>query len=497
MNSMFLLNSDKKELDFEFKRACLKKIQNKTKDIVFYCPIFSQNSIDEVKKICDLEQISFSQFHSFAKEKAYEIYTKNTQLFFKQLIQDYEKLKAQGKFVVVLGVDNFGFMGDFDLNIKLAKELNSPLYLSIGKENFSLVEFLLKEKLSNYILLCENENLDDLCLIEEYNYKTQARFSYELFARAKANKKTVVLPESLDERILKASEFLIQNEIVDLILLGNSNEIIAKANSLNINIDGVRIINPLNSQYNQEFEELLYELRKNKGMTKEEAKKLVQDQTYFATLLVYTKRADAMVSGASTTTAQTIRPALQIVKTKPELSLVSGMFFMSLEDKVLVFADCAVTPNPKPEQLAEIAYVSAQSAKTFGIEPKVALLSYSSGDSGSGASVDLIKDAFVIAKEKYPDLLVEGPIQFDAAIDEKTAKSKMPNSLVAGKANVFVFPDLNAANICYKAVQRTAKSLAIGPILQGLKKPINDLSRGCLVDDVINTVILSAIQAQD
>ena len=231
-------------------------------------------------------------------------------------------------------------------------------------------------------------------------------------------------------------------------------------------------------------------------MSENEAKELVKDRTYFGTMLVHTNKADAMVSGASTTTAETIRPALQFVKTKDGVSVVSGMFFMLLEDRVLVFADCAVTTNPTPEQLAEIAYSSANTAKAFGMNPKVAMLSYSTGSSGSGVSVDAIKEALAIAKERYPDLEINGPLQFDAAIDIKTAKSKMPNCSVAGHANVFIFPDLNAANICYKAVQRTANTLAVGPILQGLKKPINDLSRGCLVDDIVNTVILSAIQAQ-
>ncbi|RKO65123.1 phosphate acetyltransferase [Campylobacter sp. P255] len=489
MKSMFLLDCT----DMHFLQQCLERVQGQ---IVFYFPVFSEKNKEKIALFSAEKKLKVDFSYSFEKNDYQAKITQNSNDFFKKIIEDFEAIKKENDFIVVLGVDDFGLMGDLNLNISLAKELNTPVYVKCQDKNYTMLNFLLSQKLNQYVLLKENETFDQE-LLQEYNYKTQARFSYELFEKAKADKKIVVLPESFDERVLKASEFLIQNEIVDLILLGDSNEICAKANSLNINIDGVRIINPKNSQYNEEFEELLYEARKNKGMSKEEAKKLVQDKTYFATMLVHTQKAHAMVSGASTTTAETIRPALQIIKTKPDVSLVSGMFFMSLEDKVLVFADCAVMPNPTPAQLAEIAYVSANSAKSFGLDPKVALLSYSSGDSGSGASVDAIKEATKIAREKYPQLEVEGPIQFDAAYDILTAKSKMPNSKVAGRANVYVFPDLNAANICYKAVQRTANSLAIGPILQGLKKPINDLSRGCLVEDIINTVILSAIQAQE
>ena len=284
---------------------------------------------------------------------------------------------------------------------------------------------------------------------------------------------------------------------MDLILLGDESEIQAKATNLGLNLSKAKMMNPANSPLLAEFSSILYEARKEKGLSEEEAQKLVRDRTYFGTLLVHTNKAQAMVSGASTTTAETIRPALQLIKTKSGVSTVSGAFFMSLEDTVLFFADCAVTPNPTPEQIAEIAYTSASTAKAFGIEPKVAILSYSTGNSGSGVSVDASKEAVKFAKENYPDLLVDGPLQFDAAIDPLTAKSKMPDSKVAGQANVFIFPDLNAANIAYKAVQRTANALAIGPVLQGLKKPVNDLSRGCLVDDIVNTVILSAIQAKD
>lgn len=304
------------------------------------------------------------------------------------------------------------------------------------------------------------------------------------------------MPESHDERILRACELVLKSNVVELILLGDEKEIKEQSAKLNLNLQGVKILNPLNSPYNEELITSLYELRKSKGMSLEEAQKLIKDKNYFGTMLVQNSKADAMVSGATTTTANTIRPALQIIKTKEGINSVSGIFFMGLEDKVLAFADCAVNPNPTAQQLAESAYVSAMTAKSFGFEPKIAMLSYSSGDSGFGASVDLIKEAVKIAKEKYPQLELDGPMQFDCAYDIKTAAKKMPESKIAGHANVYIFPDLNAANISYKAVQRTANALAIGPILQGLKKPVNDLSRGCLVDDIVDTIILSAIQAQ-
>ncbi|MBF7042889.1 phosphate acetyltransferase [Campylobacter volucris] len=484
MNSVFILNYDEKLV-----HSCIDKINT---DVVFYFPVLNNFVKEKVEKLCHDKQINFNFSYTFDNENYKTIMVKNSSDFFKKIIEDFEKIKANHH-TISFGVYDFGLMGDLNLNISLAKELNAPLYAKENKD-YEILHFLLEQKLKNFVLL---KNDEDFSLIDSYTYKTKARFSYELFEKAKSNKKTIVLPESFDERILRASEFLVQNDIVDLILLGDSNEICSKANALNIKIDGVRIINPKNSQYNEEFEELLYEARKNKGMSKEEAKNLIQDKTYFGTMLVHTNKAHAMVSGASTTTAQTIRPALQLIKTKSDVSSVSGMFFMSLEDQVYVFADCAVMPNPTSEQLAELAYVSANSAKAFGLDPKVALLSYSSGDSGSGISVDLVKKAVEIAKEKYPQYLIDGPIQFDAAVDIMTAKSKMPNSKVAGHTNVFIFPDLNAANICYKAVQRTANSLAIGPVLQGLKKPVNDLSRGCLVEDIINTVVLSAIQAQE
>ena len=326
---------------------------------------------------------------------------------------------------------------------------------------------------------------------------TPIKFEYSLYAKARANIKTVVLPESDDERILRATAIIKQSGAANLILLGRQDEVQKSARELGLDLSGVKILDPQTDASLEKFALDLYELRKAKGMSEAQARDLVRDRTYFGTMLVYEGLADAMVSGASTTTAETIRPALQIIKTKPGIASVSGAFIMCLDTQALLFADCAVAPSPSAEYLADIAISSAATAKAFGLEPRVAMLSYSSGDSGSGDSVEFIKTATQKAREKAPELLIDGPLQFDAAVDAAVAKKKMPGSAVAGRANVFIFPDLNCGNICYKAVQRTAGAIAIGPILQGLKKPINDLSRGCEVADVVNTILISAIQAGD
>ena len=489
MDSLYLSTSKNSMLNLKIIEKILDKLTKENKKFIVYSPI-KENDI--------YDNISSQKKYTYDKNQAIKIYNEDVNLFFNEIITTYENLRCDFDFIFVIGTSDFGILSSFELNIKLAKNLNTPFILIADNENDkNTADHYLKNSLkeNDFAIVDENYDFNNLYL-KKYNFLTTPRFKYELIKKSKLNKKVVVLPESDDERILKAAQILTKNDLVDLILLGDSNEIIKKANELDIELSKIRIINPKNSQYNDEFANTLYEARKAKGISLEQAKELVKDRTYFGTLLIYNNIADAMVSGASTTTAETIRPALQLIKTKEGISSVSGIFFMGLEDQVLAFADCAVNPNPTPEQLAQSAYVSAQTAKAFGLDPKIAMLSYSSGDSGSGASVDLVKEALKIAKEKYPDLMIDGPLQFDAAYDLKTAKSKMPNSKVAGYANVFIFPDLNAANIGYKAVQRTANALAIGPILQGLKKPVNDLSRGCLVDDIVDTVILSAIQAQ-
>ncbi|HLV39819.1 phosphate acetyltransferase [Xanthomarina sp.] len=328
---------------------------------------------------------------------------------------------------------------------------------------------------------------------------TPRMFQYNLLKKAKANKKHIVLPEGLDERILRATKRLVELDVVKITLLGDKKEIEEKLTTHDIALDlnKINIINPSESVYFDDYAETLYELRKHKNVNLAMAKDLMIDVSYFGTMMVYKGHADGMVSGAAHTTQHTIIPALQFIKTKPEASIVSSVFFMLLEDRVSVYGDCAINPNPTAEQLAEIAISSAATSLAFEIEPKIAMLSYSSGASGVGEDVERVRKATAIVREKRPDLKVEGPIQYDAAVDIAVGKSKMPDSEVAGQANVFIFPDLNTGNNTYKAVQRETKALAIGPIIQGLNKPVNDLSRGCTTDDIFNTVIVTAIQAQD
>jgi phosphate acetyltransferase len=327
---------------------------------------------------------------------------------------------------------------------------------------------------------------------------TPHMFQYQLVKRAKSQKKHIVLPEGNDDRILKAAARLIAQDIVDLTILGDVNEISATVKRLGIDLDlGLtRIIDPATSDYYPDYVGTLYELRKAKNVTMEMARDLMTDVSYFGTMMVYKGYADGMVSGAIHTTQHTIRPALQFVKTRPGVSVVSSVFFMCLPDRVSVFGDCAVNPNPNAEELAEIAISSAESSLNFGIEPKIAMLSYSSGASGQGEDVEKVRRATEIVKQRRPGLKVEGPIQYDAAVDPIVGRQKMPDSEVAGQASVLIFPDLNTGNNTYKAVQRETGALAIGPMLQGLNKPVNDLSRGCTVADIFNTVVITAIQAQ-
>jgi len=329
------------------------------------------------------------------------------------------------------------------------------------------------------------------------NKLTPSMFQYNLLQRAKANRKHIVLPEGDDERILEAAARLQLLNIVDLTLLGDAKIIQLKCDQkgLQIDLSKITILNPEDSIHNENFAKTLFEARKHKGMTETTALDLTRDVSYYGTLMIHNGLADGMVSGAIHTTMHTIKPALQIIKTKPGVSVVSSVFFMCLSDRVSVMGDCAVNPNPNAEELAEIAISSAASAEAFGIEAKVAMLSYSSGSSGIGEEVEKVRKATEIVKSKFPALKIEGPIQYDAAVDMSVAKTKLPNSEVAGQASVLIFPDLNTGNNTYKAIQRETGALAIGPMLQGLNKPVNDLSRGCTVDDIFNTVLLTAIQA--
>jgi phosphate acetyltransferase len=325
---------------------------------------------------------------------------------------------------------------------------------------------------------------------------TPLMFQQDLMSRARTKRRHIVLPEGVEERILRAAEILCLRDVADLTLLGNAGEIQEKITSLGLRLGGVKILDPTTSDLRDDFGQTYFELRKHKGISLEMALDAMTDVSYFGTMMVHRGLADGMVSGAIHTTQHTIRPALEFVRTRPGCSIVSSVFFMCMPDRVLVYGDCAVNPDPTAEQLADIAISSAETAQSFGIEPRVAMLSYSTGTSGSGADVEKVKEATRIAKQLRPGLKIEGPIQYDAAIDPEVAKVKLPGSEVAGQATVYIFPDLNAGNNAYKAVQRAANAIAIGPVLQGLNKPVNDLSRGCTIADIVNTVAITAIQAQ-
>jgi len=314
--------------------------------------------------------------------------------------------------------------------------------------------------------------------------------------RARSDRRHIVLPEGDDDRILRAAAALLSREVAELTILGDDGAIRARATELGLDIAGAQVLSPTDPALVERFAAEYARLRAHKGITLAQAADTVTDVSYFGTMMVHLGLADGMVSGAAHTTAHTIRPSFEIIKTKPGVNVVSSVFLMALADRVLVYGDCAVIPDPTAEQLADIAISSATTARQFGVDPRVAMLSYSTGESGSGADVDKVRAATALVRERAPELLVEGPIQYDAAADAAVAKAKLPDSAVAGRATVFVFPDLNTGNNTYKAVQRSAGAVAIGPVLQGLNKPINDLSRGALVDDIVNTVAITAIQAQ-
>ncbi|MEV4938279.1 phosphate acetyltransferase [Streptomyces zaomyceticus] len=325
---------------------------------------------------------------------------------------------------------------------------------------------------------------------------TPMMFEHELIEQARADRRRVVLPEGTEERVLRAADVLLRRDVCDLTLLGDVETIRKKAADLGITLAGTQLIDPQTSELRDSFAEKYAALRAHKGVTVELAYDVVSDVNYFGTLMVQEGLADGMVSGSVHSTAATIRPAFEIIKTKPDASIVSSVFFMCLADKVLVYGDCAVNPDPDAEQLADIAVQSAATAARFGVEPRIAMLSYSTGTSGSGADVDKVREATKLVREAHPELRIEGPIQYDAAVEPSVAATKLPGSEVAGQATVLIFPDLNTGNNTYKAVQRSAGAVAVGPVLQGLRKPVNDLSRGALVSDIVNTVAITAIQSQ-
>ena len=325
---------------------------------------------------------------------------------------------------------------------------------------------------------------------------TPLAFQADLIERARADRKRIVLPEPDDDRVLQAAAQVLAAGIADITFVGDADYVAKRSGELGLDLSAAQVVSVDDPAYRERYAEEFARLRAKKGVTLEQAREKVTDVSYFGTMMVHMGDADGMVSGAAHTTAHTIVPSFQIIKTAPGVSVVSSIFLMAMKDRVWAFGDCAVNPNPTAEQLADIAVTSARTAAQFGVTPRVAMLSYSTGTSGSGPDVDVVVEATRLAREKAPELAIEGPIQFDAAVDAAVAATKLPGSEVAGKATVFVFPSLEAGNIGYKAVQRSSGAVAVGPVLQGLNKPVNDLSRGALVEDIVNTVALTAVQAQ-
>lgn len=331
---------------------------------------------------------------------------------------------------------------------------------------------------------------------QEVTVTTPLMFQTDLLAKASILPQTIVLPEPEDDRVLEATAKLLAKKVANITLVGDATSIQSRAEKMKLDIAGANIVSPQDPQLVEKYAAEFARLRAHKGVTLDQARQKMADVSYFATMMVQMGDADGMVSGAIHTTADTIVPAFQIIKTQPGISVVSSAFLMLMSDHVLVMGDCAVNPSPNPDQLAQIAISTAQTARQFGVDPKVAMLSYSTGTSGSGAAVEAVAQATAKVREMDPFLPIEGPIQYDAAVDETVGQKKAPGSLVAGHANVLIYPDLNAGNIAYKAVQRSADAVAVGPILQGLRRPVNDLSRGALVEDIVNTVAITAVQAQ-
>lgn len=370
--------------------------------------------------------------------------------------------------------------------------VSGVLYLGSGREDLGVPTQ--RVELASSVLTRSFRLSSDLLEVPGEPPMTPLRFEGGLLRRARAVGQHIVLPEGDEERILRAAHRLLAEKTCRLTLLGDAAAVKGRAKELGLNLDAAEVVDPATSPLRERFAARYAELRAKKGVTLEQARERVADVSYFGTMMVLEGIADGMVSGAVNTTAHTIRPSLEVVKTRPGVSVVSSVFLMCLADRVLVFGDCAVNPNPNAAQLADIAISSAETARAFGIEPRVAMLSYATGDSGSGPDVDLVVAATEEVRSRAPGLAVDGPLQYDAAVDPDVGTRKRPGSPVAGRATVLIFPDLSAGNAAYKAVQRSANALAIGPVLQGLNKPVNDLSRGALVDDIVNTVAITAIQ---
>lgn len=387
--------------------------------------------------------------------------------------------------------------GDYNFDAQLAAAIGVPVVLAAGDEAAAGLAQARIEEVGATVASVSTGDLGDLQVADVGARRVMSPvvFERQLIEQAKANRKHVVLPEGEDDRILQAADQLLKQGVAELTILGDVDDMHRRAHDLGLDLSGAHLINHLESELADEFAADFAELRKKKGVTLEEAREAMKDVSYFGTMMVHKGLADGMVSGAAHTTAHTIKPSFQIIKTAPGTSVVSSIFLMVMQDRLWAFGDCAVNPNPTAEQLGEIAAVSARTAQQFGIDPKVAILSYSTGTSGSGPDVDRAVAAVEAARQADPELVVDGPLQFDAACDPGVGKKKAPDSAVAGQANVFIFPDLEAGNAGYKIAQRTGGALAVGPVLQGLNKPVNDLSRGATVPDIVNTVAITAIQA--
>lgn len=483
-------------------------------------------TLEDVVETLEAKKILFCQNDNARAIRGFSIATSGVESFLEQIKEDDLVIVDAERSDIILGlvasfyskeypkINAVLFINGAELHpniekiIRGLKEYNIP-FLSIENDTFESVKKLLhvrsrlRQNSQRKIALALglfNASIDASVLeakiqMQKSDVMTPVMFEYKLFETARKKRKKIVLPESCDERILRASEIVLRRDVCDIIFLGKEDEVREHSQKLGIDISKATIINHEKSELFEEFCNTFYEMRRAKGLTLQAANDAMIHVNYFATMMVHLGYADAMVSGAIHATADTIKPALQIIKTTPETKLVSSLFFMCLKTKVLVYGDCALNQNPNAQELAQIALSCAATAELFGIEPKVAMLSYSTGESGSGADVDKVREATQIAKTLKPNLKIEGPIQYDAAIDKEVAAIKLPNSEVAGEASVFIFPDLNTGNNTYKAVQRSSDAIAIGPILQGLKKPVNDLSRGCSVEDVVNTILITAIQA--
>ncbi|MCQ2444454.1 MAG: phosphate acetyltransferase [Mailhella sp.] len=440
----------------------------------------------------------------------------------------YKAAAADADFVLCEGTDFAGRNASFEvaLNAGIVTNLGAPVVLALSGAGCSVAEVTatvkayccqMKEQCVSVLgaFLTGMSAEDEAAVNAAFEFPVSSKgadfaaildaceahitprlFEFGLIEQAQKHPMRIVLPEGEEDRLINAAAILLQRKVAKIILLGDPAKIKARAAEMGVNVDDAEIINPVDSADFEDFSATYAELRAKKGVTIEQAREKMADATYYGTMMIYKEKADGMVSGAVNTTAHTVRPALEFIKTKPGASIVSSAFFVCLKDRVNTYGDCAVNLDPDAEQLATIAVTTAETAAAFGLEPRVAMLSYSTGNSGKGPSVDKVKEATRIAKEKAPELALSGPLQYDASVDPVTAKTKLPGDPVAGRASVFIVPDINTGTTLYKAVQRSANAIAIGPVLQGLRKPVNDLSRGCTVPDIVNTVAITAIQAQ-